>query len=129
MESSKGIQEILAKYDVSPWLLDPRSKRMKRWDSIIALALLYTALLTPYEIAFLDMKPASKIDVKLSSFVLYCINWCVAWVDILGAVGRCLEPMGRGGVGIPHAAALHARPFHSKQWRLRIPTLLAKQGC
>jgi len=77
MESSKGIQEILAKYDVSPWLLDPRSKRMKRWDSIIALALLYTALLTPYEIAFLDMKPASKIDVKLSSFVLYCINWVV----------------------------------------------------
>lgn len=77
METSRGIQDLLAKYDLNPWLLDPRSKRMRRWDMIIAVALLYTALITPYEIAFLDLKPAGKVDVTMSQFVVYCVNWVV----------------------------------------------------
>jgi hypothetical protein len=65
---------LMAKYDVSPWLLDPRSKRMRRWDMVIAMALIYTATLTPFEVAFVDSKPSSRIDPSLSSFPIYVIN-------------------------------------------------------
>ena len=36
-----------------PWVLDPRSAPMKRWDFAMAFLLLYTAGVTPYEAAFL----------------------------------------------------------------------------
>ena len=43
------------------WIVDPRKGRARRpmvcWDVATTLALLYTALLTPYEVAFLDPPP------------------------------------------------------------------------
>lgn len=73
-EASESFNKLLAKYSVSPWLLDPRSKRMKQWDSVIVLALVYTAMVTPYEVAFIDTKPFGKLDTGLGSFPIYVIN-------------------------------------------------------
>ena len=37
------------------WLIDPRtSKRMGYWDFTTVMALLFTALVTPFEVAFLE---------------------------------------------------------------------------
>lgn len=69
-----NFKKLLAKFEVSPWLLDPRSKRMKQWDGLIALALVYTATLTPYEVAFIDTKPGGRLDSSLSAFPIYVIN-------------------------------------------------------
>jgi potassium voltage-gated channel Eag-related subfamily H protein 7 len=38
------------------WTLDPSSKAMKRWDAVMLLLLLFTATVTPYEVAFLETK-------------------------------------------------------------------------
>ena len=41
-------------YHKSKYLIDPRtSVRLPYWDGISALALLFTAIVTPYEVAFL----------------------------------------------------------------------------
>lgn len=65
---------LLEKFSVSPWLADPRSKRMKNWDGLVALALVYTATVTPYEVAFLDTKPGGDLDTSLSAFPVYVVN-------------------------------------------------------
>ena len=65
---------LLEKFSVSPWLADPRSKRMKNWDGLVALALVYTATVTPYEVAFLDTKPGGDVDTSLSAFPIYVVN-------------------------------------------------------
>ena len=37
-----------------PWLIDPRvSKRVGYWDALTAMALIFTATITPYEVGFL----------------------------------------------------------------------------
>lgn len=36
------------------FLIDPTSQYMKYWDSLILILLLYTSLVTPYEVAFLE---------------------------------------------------------------------------
>jgi len=74
MLAAANFKQLLAKFEVSPWLLDPRSKRMKNWDAAVAVALIYTATLTPYEVAFVDTKPGPKLDPSLSSFPIYVIN-------------------------------------------------------
>jgi len=44
-----------------PFILDPTSKRMQQWDVIMMLLLLYTATITPFEIAFLVTDPESLL--------------------------------------------------------------------
>lgn len=55
--------------------LHPNSKRMQKWDSIMGLALVYTALITPFEVAFLD----TKLDFL---FVINRFLDCVFGMDI-----------------------------------------------
>ena len=73
-DADAKFQALLSKFMISPWLLDPRSTRMKQWDLLIALALVYTAIITPYEVAFIDTKPGSDIDTSLSAFPIYVFN-------------------------------------------------------
>ena len=68
------LAELTAKYEVSPFLLDPRSRWMKRWDIIIGMALVYTATITPYEVAFLDSKGGGATHAGLPTFPIYIIN-------------------------------------------------------
>ena len=68
------LAELTAKYEQSPYLLDPRSRLMKRWDLIIGIALVYTATITPYEVAFLDSKAGGSTHPSLPTFPIYIIN-------------------------------------------------------
>eukprot|EP00931_Biecheleriopsis_adriatica_P107500 TRINITY_DN8183_c0_g1_i7.p1 TRINITY_DN8183_c0_g1~~TRINITY_DN8183_c0_g1_i7.p1 ORF type:complete len:933 (+),score=147.16 TRINITY_DN8183_c0_g1_i7:57-2855(+) len=45
------------------YVIDPQSNYMKMWDVIVVLCLVFTALVTPYEIAFL--KPGHSIAVSV----------------------------------------------------------------
>ena len=59
------------------WLIDPRtSKRLPYWDGTSAFALLFTALVTPYEVAFL---PSDLV-------YLFAINRCVDCIFVVDVV-------------------------------------------
>jgi len=36
-----------------PWIINPKSAYMRKWDVVMLLLLLFTALITPYEVAFM----------------------------------------------------------------------------
>jgi len=40
--------------DAAWFILDPKSSALKRWDIFVMLLLLYTAVVTPYEVAFVE---------------------------------------------------------------------------
>ena len=61
---------------------------MKRWDMIIAVALVYTATVTPYEVAFLDTKPGYRMNSGLPTFPIYIIN---AFIDITFFTDMCIN--------------------------------------
>lgn len=54
-----GVQEM-QKHKIfmepSPWVISPRSKYMRRWDMVTLVLLLYTAVVTPVEVSFMDTK-------------------------------------------------------------------------
>ena len=60
------------------WLIDPRtSKRMGYWDFTTVMALLFTALVTPFEAAFLE---------PVAGDALYIINWVVNGIFIVDMI-------------------------------------------
>ena len=60
------------------WLIDPRtSKRMGYWDFTTVMALLFTALVTPFEVAFLE---------PVTGDALYVINWVVNGIFIVDMI-------------------------------------------
>ena len=53
--NSPSVSTLVAVPKQSKWVLDPRtSKLMTSWDVISVVALLYTALMTPFEVAFVN---------------------------------------------------------------------------
>ena len=61
---------------------------MKRWDAIIAVALVYTATITPYEVAFLDTKPGSRMSADLPTFPIYLVNLLI---DVIFFTDLCFN--------------------------------------
>ena len=62
------------------WVIDPRrSKFIGKWDALVTLALIYTALLTPFEVAFLESNSSLTITV-----------WN-RFVDIVFTADMCLQ--------------------------------------
>ena len=55
MESMGSMYSVFKKHTDVPWyLIDPRySNRLAAWDGLNALALIFTALVTPFEVAFM----------------------------------------------------------------------------
>jgi hypothetical protein len=49
--------KLLRERMASPWLINPHAPAMRRWDGATTLALLFTASITPYEVAFLETDP------------------------------------------------------------------------
>ena len=46
------------------WVIDPRtSKRARQWDSVTSIALIFTALVTPYEVAYLPPNGADALFI------------------------------------------------------------------
>lgn len=70
----------------SAWFpLDPRSNMMVRWTFVTSMLLVYTALVTPYEVAFIT-EPATSEDVSTADLVLWWINLvldCCFMLDVL----------------------------------------------
>jgi potassium voltage-gated channel Eag-related subfamily H protein 7 len=52
-------------------VLDPRKGYMKNWDAVVALLLVYTAYVTPYEVAFLETTGVNPLFV-FNRFVDLC---------------------------------------------------------
>jgi len=50
------VKETIVRLD-SNWAIPPGSPSLKYWDAIVIIALIYTAVLTPYEISFLTEDP------------------------------------------------------------------------
>ena len=55
-EESENEKEI-------PWIILPDNPYKKMWDLLIAILILYSAIITPYEIAFSDSNKVSWFDV------------------------------------------------------------------
>jgi len=55
-----------------PWLIDPRNAFMRRWDMLTLVLLAFTAIVTPYEVAYLG-----KASIKS---VLFWINRLVDFI-------------------------------------------------
>ena len=71
-------------FEEQKFLLDPRSKGMKKWDGFIAFLLFYTALVTPFEISFLTTdKDNIHLDHVLGLFIFNCIVDVSFLLDIL----------------------------------------------
>ena len=60
-EESENEKEI-------PWIILPDNPYKKMWDLLIAILILYSAIITPYEIAFSDSNKS---------------NWFEIFIDIL----------------------------------------------
>ena len=75
-------------------VIDPRSPRMQSWDLLIGLLLVYTALVTPYEVAFLETTWPSVLFV-INRFVDLCfltdlvMNFFLAYYDAMTRVWVC----------------------------------------
>ena len=58
--ATQYLPERKARPEAAPWLVDPRtSKWVAYWDLAVAVALIFTATLTPYEVAFLPPAKAA----------------------------------------------------------------------
>ena len=106
--SIKQLEEkgIHVKRERTPWyLIDPRpgsraNKILSVWDAISVLALLFTALFTPYEVAFLPSAPITdplfainrvvdvvfSLDMVAQFFLMYSDE--TGWVKDLGKIAR-----------------------------------------
>ena len=55
----------LENMEAGPFLLDPTSEGMKRWDIWCGILLIYTAYMTPVEVAFMDTEIKTGVGVAL----------------------------------------------------------------
>jgi len=88
VEDQARLLEIKAKYRrKSKWVLNPRSKFFRTWDMNTAVLLVYTAVVTPFEVGFLT----TKLDglfyfnrlVDLCFFMDLCFNLCMPFQENL----------------------------------------------
>jgi hypothetical protein len=65
--------------------LDPRDKYMMRWDGLVIVLLIFTAYVTPYEVAFLSTKLNGMFYlnrfIDLAFFLDLCKNFLTAYFD------------------------------------------------
>ena len=61
-EESENKKEI-------PWIILPDNPYKKIWDLLIAILILYSAIITPYEIAFSDSNKSSWFEILIDIFL------------------------------------------------------------
>ena len=61
-EESENEKEI-------PWIILPDNPYKKIWDLVIAILILYSAIITPYEIAFSDRNKSSWFEILIDIFL------------------------------------------------------------
>lgn len=83
------------------WVLDPRHRRMARWDSFVAVLLLFTAIVTPFEVCFLEPEWRSALFwinrlVDLSFILDIVVNFHLSYYDPnVGASGTYITNLGK----------------------------------
>ena len=83
-----GVQEM-QKHKIfaepSPWVISPRSRYMRRWDMVTLMLLLYTAVVTPVEVSFMETKIDTLFWINRSVDALFVkdivLNFFVAIYD------------------------------------------------
>jgi len=65
-EESENEKEI-------PWIILPDNPYKKIWDLLIAILILYSAIITPYEIAFSDSNKSSWFEILIDIFLAFDI--------------------------------------------------------
>lgn len=111
------VAEVKKSTKQTRWLVDPNSTPMKVWDMVVLALLLFTATVTPYEVAFLSSRlgdPAEVSDSELN--VLFFINRIV---DVLFLAVRfvCSAGLGSTPVSPARAGAFHRCAAHSCECR------------
>ena len=95
-EELKLYQSVLSE---NPWVIDPNSKYMQKWDMVTFVALIFTAIVTPAEVAFVTTTWKSALFginrlVDLIFIKDMIMQFFVAYVDT--AVGaRLVKDLGR----------------------------------
>lgn len=84
------------------YLINPDGKKMQFWDAVTTTALVFTAIVTPFEVACLDGEsPASTPFAKLISDPLWTVNQFVNLVFVVDMVFSFhtifREPTNKGG--------------------------------
>ena len=71
-----------------PWyIIDPRaSKLMVHWDATTAVALIFTALVTPWEVSFLSRSPTSLFVINRVVDLIFCIDVGLQFVIMFPAM-------------------------------------------
>ena len=66
-----------------PWIILPDNPYKKIWDLFIAIIILYSAIVTPYEIAFLDNTNVSWFDILIDIVLAIdvVLNFFTAYTD------------------------------------------------
>ena len=121
--TTTGSQKIFADYEAktrkrarelkrSKYLLDPRtSKLMPNWDVVTSIALIFTAIMTPVEVGFMDIPADRWADG------LFITNRCVDIIFILDVLMQffimCASPCCRHAVGSP-PLLLRELPAHPR---------------
>ena len=101
-------------YNRKKCTLDPHSKGMQRWDSMMALGLLYTAIVTPFEVCVL-------LPVSLGEMLYDPLCWTNRVVDLFfvaDVVIQCFlayqEPPDKGGQWVHNNLKIFRR--YAKSW-------------
>ena len=75
--TAKALQQIYR----PGFLIDPRhSKVMGAWDIIMLVALMFTAIVTPYEVTFIEEGPCVTILFMVNRFIdlLFLMDMCAS---------------------------------------------------
>ena len=86
-DSARAAQ--LAQYEErlkpNPWLIDPNSKYMSNWDLVTLSALMFTAIVTPVEVAFIT---DTVVQTRSAYYTLYALNRCI---DAIFIKDMCMQ--------------------------------------
>ena len=89
------------------WVIDPRtSKAMGRWDIATVLALVFVALVTPFEVAFLDSpESASDLIARFGSVGWLFFIKCAAATARVATARGCYSHLPSGASLLAHPLA------------------------
>ena len=95
-KNEREAPEPVDDFELSKWLIDPReSSWVFGWDMCVALALVFTALVTPYEVAFLGAPKG---------------------IDVLFILNRCLDAIFLGDVVVNFFLIQSVSDSHGDRW-------------
>jgi hypothetical protein len=70
----------------SPWfILNPNSRLKTVWNILLILALLWTATVMPYEVAFIDKE---GLFLKIGGHIIDTFFWCDIFLNFFSAYDR-----------------------------------------